>query len=160
MGPFRRVEDDRAGPAALGILVPPGRRTFLILRPRALPFDLLVVDGPAEHIFRDFDREQAGRAAEALFDALQEWSRVGPGRVVTSARTAANGNGPGCYTVRAQLPPFSLIACPRRPGQPYAPLLLPDADAARVAAARLAELLCPPLGSEQEVYFNSRHFQR
>jgi hypothetical protein len=31
MCPLRRVEDDRAGPSALGILVPPGRRTFLIV---------------------------------------------------------------------------------------------------------------------------------
>ncbi len=34
MGSFRRVEGEEAGPDALGILVPPGKRTFVILRPR------------------------------------------------------------------------------------------------------------------------------
>src|SRR5207302_3778230 len=42
MCPLRRVEDAHAGPHAVGILVPPGRRTVVIVRPRALIWDLLL----------------------------------------------------------------------------------------------------------------------
>lgn len=154
MCPLRLVADDRAGPAAVGILVPPARRTFLIVRPRSLPFDLLVLADACGTAFRDFDREQAGRAAEALFDALTGWSAGSPGRV---EETAASGEG---FEVRVHVGPFHLLVCDRRPGQPYAPLLFADADSARAAAGRVATVLRPPADVEQEFYLNSRHFRR
>jgi hypothetical protein len=147
MSPLRLVADDKAGPNAVGILVPPARRTFLIVRPRSLPFDLLVLAEADGTTFRDFDREQASRAAEALFDALAEGS---PGCVELTES----------FQVRVHVGPFHLLACERRAGQPYAPLVLPDADSARAAAARITSLLFPSDGVEQEFYLNTRHFQR
>jgi hypothetical protein len=64
MSPLRRVFGERSGPTALGILVPPGRRTVLILRPRALAWDLLLTHpGPAAP-FRELGRDEAEAAAE------------------------------------------------------------------------------------------------
>ena len=60
---LRRVEGDRAGPDALGILVPPARRTFVILRPRALPWDLLLLRDPEAEAFRELGRDEAHAAA-------------------------------------------------------------------------------------------------
>ena len=73
MSPLRRVEAGRAGPGALGILVPPGRPTVLILRPRALPWDLLLVrageGGEAGTPFLHLERQEAEAAAEGLIQA-------------------------------------------------------------------------------------------
>ena len=41
MAPFRHVEGNQAGPNALGILLPPGRRTLVVVRPRSLAWDLI-----------------------------------------------------------------------------------------------------------------------
>jgi hypothetical protein len=153
MCPLRLVADDRAGPTAVGILVPPARRTCLIVRPRSLPFDLLVLSEARGTAFRGFDREQAGRAAEALFDALTGWAAGNPGCVEENASGAS-------FEVRVHVGPFHLLVCDRQPGQPYAPLLFADAAAARAAAGHIATLLCPPAGVEQEFYLNSHHFQR
>ena len=49
---------------------------------------------------------------------------------------------------------FHLVACARRPGQPYEPMQ----DALPALAARVRSYLCPPEGVEQPVYFNVRHF--
>src|SRR4051794_38728939 len=81
MCPLRRVDDDRAGPAALGILVPPGRRTFLILRPRALSWDLLLVRGAEGPAFLDMSRDEAAAAGQGVYRALREWAAGGPGAV-------------------------------------------------------------------------------
>jgi hypothetical protein len=159
MCPFRLVADDKAGPAAVGILVPPARRTFVIVRPRSLPYDLLVLAEARGMAFRDFDREQAGRVAESLFDALGEWSRGGPGRVDVTGVAGPAGGADGFF-VRVHVGPFHLLACARRAGEPYVPFLFADAGSARADAGRLAALLCPPPGAEQEVYLNTRHFQR
>jgi hypothetical protein len=155
---LRLVADDRAGPSAVGILAPPARRTFVIVRPRSLPFDLLVLADARGTAFRGFDREQAGRAAEALFDALAARAEASPGRVQTTT-TCDPTDGDG-YQVRVHAGPFHLLVCAREPGQPYTPLSFPDAAAARTAADGIAALLCPPAGVDQEFYLNTRHFQR
>jgi hypothetical protein len=155
MGSFRRVEDERAGPAALGLLVPPGRRTFLILRPRSLAWDLLLVRRADGRAFQDMSREEATIAAQRLYRALEAWSAGGPGQV--EAFPAPEGAG---FWVRAVVAGYALLACPREPGKSYHPLVLPDADAARDAARALAAVLCPGDGVEQELYFNGRHFSR
>jgi hypothetical protein len=152
MGELRRVTDRRAGPAALGILVPPGRRTFLILRPRALAWDLVAVGG--DGAFRELARAEADEAARGLGRALDEWAAGGPGAV--EAVAAPGGGRWLCARVGA----FALLACPREPGRPYRPAVFADADSARAAAAQLAAVLCPPAGVAQEMYFNTRHFGR
>ncbi len=150
MGSFRRVEGEQAGPAALGILVPPGRRTFVILRPRGLLWDLLLCRDPDDLAFRDLAHDEASAAAQGLYKGLREWAAGGPGavEVVPGAE--------GCR-LRVRVGPLTLVACPRRPGQPYAALLCAEVDA-RAAAAGLAGVLCPPGAAEQEVYFNTRFF--
>ena len=70
MCPLRRVEDHRAGPSALGILVPPGRRTFLILRPRALSWDLLLLRPNGAQAFREMPQNEATTLVLALYHAL------------------------------------------------------------------------------------------
>ncbi len=157
MSAFRLVSDDQAGPAALGVLTPPGRRTLLIVRPRALAWDLVVVHssrktGPTTAI-RDFGRDEAEAAAEGLYQALQRWSGGGPGRVEVAA------GDDGGFLVRAEVGAVPLLVCPREPGRPYRPLTLPRPEAEQ-AAAVLRGVLCPPPGAGQEVYFNRRNFSR
>jgi hypothetical protein len=148
MSAFRRVEGEQAGPRALGILVPPGRRTFVILRPRALPWDLLLLRDAAGTAFRELAHDEASAAAQALYRALREGA----------AAIEAVPGAAGCR-LRATLGPLPLLACPREPGKPYRPLVCPEPDA-RAAAAALAAILCPAEGAEQELYFNTRFFDR
>jgi hypothetical protein len=155
MGAFRRVDGGQAGPLALGILVPPGRRTFLILRPRALSWDLLLAGAADSPSFRPLAHDEASFAAQAVYRALREWSAGGEGRV----EVVADDGAPG-YWVRASVGGFTLVACPRVPGRPYNPLVCADAGPARAAALALAAVLHPPEGAEQEVYFNTRFFER
>jgi hypothetical protein len=156
MSPLRRVFAERAGPSALGILVPPGRRTVVILRPRALAWDLLLAR-PSEQsatgaAFGEMDREGAAAAADAVCRALEDWAGGGAGSVeLLPARQ-------GGHHVWAALGAFAFVACPRQPGQPYRPAAFADGDDARAAATAIAAVLCPPAGAQQEVYFNTHKF--
>jgi len=157
MPAFRRVKDVDAGPGALGLLTPPGRRTVFIVRPRALPWDLVAAAEPSPTglPFRDFDRAEAAAAGAGLFRALEEWAAGGLGRV--EVLDAATGGG---YLVRVQVGALTLVACLRQPGQPYRPLLFGRRDEADQAAAAVKACLCPAAGAGQEVYFNTRNFSR
>jgi hypothetical protein len=149
MPAFRRVEDRKAGPAALGVLAPPGRRTFLILRPRSLPWDLLLVRD--DDAFRDLSREEAAAAAQGLILALDAWAAGGPGDIeIVSTADGAR--------VRVRAGSFGLVVCPREAGRPYRPLAFPDARSAEDAGSELAAVLRPVPGAGQELYFNTRHF--
>jgi hypothetical protein len=153
---LRRVDADRAGPAALGILVPPGRRTVLILRPRALAFDLVALRQPEGSTFRELAPDEAAGAARELWQGLEGWSRGNAaGRILVTGVLGADG-----FDLRVRVGGQTLLACPRLPGQPYAPLLFCGADSARAVADRLRAVLCPAPGAEQEVYLNTRHFDR
>jgi hypothetical protein len=155
MSAFRCVEGRDAGPAALGVLAPPGRRTFLILRPRALPWDLVLLRPTHASVFREMDRDEATAAAGELARALEAWAAGGPGRV----EAADAPQGPGVW-LRVHAGPFSLLLCPRAPGKPYQAARFADDQAARVAAADLAPVVHPPPSAEQELYINTRHFNR
>lgn len=155
MCPLRRVEGHRASPSALGILVPPGQRTFLIVRPRALSWDLLLLRPDSSNAFRELPRTEADRLALELFQALRHWSEGHSGHVEEVA--CPDGSG---FWVRVRVGPFALLACGRQPGQPYKPQSFADADAALTAAAQLRGVLRPPKNVEQEVYLNTHHFQQ
>jgi hypothetical protein len=73
MTALRRVFGDKAGPNALGILVPPEARTTLVIGPRALPWDLLPI-APGQDVisFRNFSAAEAEAAAAALARTLEE----------------------------------------------------------------------------------------
>jgi hypothetical protein len=139
MGSFRRVEGEQAGPDALGILVPPARRTIVVLRPRALPWDAVLCRGPDDPAFADLSHGEASAAAQGLYRALREQP---------AAVELAGGR------LLVVVGEFALLVCPRLPGQAYAPLTGADDD----ARERLAAVLCPAV--EQEVYFNTRFFER
>jgi hypothetical protein len=142
MGSFRKVEGEKAGPEALGILIPPAKRTFVILRPRALPWDAVLCRGPDDLAFADLAHDEASAAAQGLYRALRTGARVerlDDGRL----RVLAGG--------------FALLVCPRLPGRPYAPLVCGNGEAASICE-RVAVVVCP--AGEQEVYFNTRFFER
>jgi hypothetical protein len=153
MCPLRRVEDHRAGPSALGILVPPGRRTFLILRPRSLAWDLLLLRPNSANAFRELPRDEADRLAQEMYQALKHWSEGASGHV----EEVASPDGRG-FWVRVRVGTFALLVCGRQPGQPYQPLAFPDAETALTAAGQVRAVLRPPQHIEQEVYLNTRHF--
>jgi hypothetical protein len=149
MAPFRRVEGEQAGPSALGILVPPSRRTFLILRPRALAWDLLLVRRLEAPAFWELAHDEATAAAQGVYRAL---SQTRPEISVMEDPQR------GSFWVRVAVGPFAFAACTRVPGQPYQPLAC-EAQPAGAAAGALAAALCPAEGAAQEVYFNTRFFQ-
>jgi hypothetical protein len=159
MPPFRRVEAEQAGHTAVGILVPPGPRTVLIVRPRGLDWDLLLLaparDADPGKPFREVGREEVPGLTRELHQALEAWAAGGPGAVLPVAVPAKTG-----FQVRVEVGALALTPCLRVPGRPYRPLTFVDADEAREAAARLRAVLCPPADAGQELYFNTRHFAR
>jgi hypothetical protein len=149
MGTFRRVEAEQAGPAALGLLIPPSRRTVLILRPRLLAWDLVLAQPGGG--FREMNREEAEHVAGQVAAALEaDGGRVEPVYSLDQ----------GSSWLRVRIGAYALIVCARVPGQPYQPLLFGGAEAVRVAVEALTTLLHPPADVEQEVYLNTRNFTR
>jgi hypothetical protein len=158
MQPFRRVEDRQAGPTALGILLPPGQRTVVIVRPRALSFDLLAgVPGPDAMTMRfyEFGRDEAAGIASRLLKHLGEQARQRRDLLEIATLPGANG-----YLVWLREEEFRWVVCPRRPGQPYEEMRFATLDDAQEAASRLAECLCPAPDAGQQVYFNTQHFSK
>ncbi|MBL8795165.1 MAG: hypothetical protein JNM56_14770 [Planctomycetia bacterium] len=160
MPPFRTVNGSRAGPRALGVLVPPGNRTLVVLRPRALDVDLVLVrreaNGTWGSSFLEAERLSAGLEAQKLQRALLQWAEgVAPGQVQIVPLTDGTG-----WCVRVEVDALPLIACGRVPGQPYRPLVLATREAAETTAAALAGFLCPEADAEQELYTNLSMFGR
>jgi hypothetical protein len=156
MPPFRRVEDRRAGPTALGILVPPGLRTLVILRPRALEWDLLPLrpgEGEAAADFCAFGRDEAAGVARRVQRALEQAAQGAADPVLAAARASGDG-----YWVVVRAGEWSWAACRRLPGQPYRVNVFASLECAREAAGRLARFLCPQADAAQEYYFNTQHF--
>jgi hypothetical protein len=104
--------------------------------------------------FREVAQTEANRLAHEILEALHRWSEDAAGHVEEVVCPDRGG-----FWMRVRVGPFALVACGRRPGQPYQPLTFPDADAALSAAARVRDVLRPPAEVEQEVYLNTLHFQ-
>lgn len=153
MCPLRRVTDTEAGPNAVGILLPPGPFTFLILRPRALGCDLLLVDSDQNLSFRPLRRDEAPLVAQKVYRALERWIDQGDGQMAAIGRPGGSE-----FWVQTRLGNFCFLVCPRRPGQPYQPQTYPELASAQAAAVQLAKTLCPPSDVDQEIYFNLHHF--
>src|ERR1041384_7486675 len=87
MSAFRRVDAQRAGPSALGILVPPGRETLVIARPRGLDWDLLPArwsgDPATAPVFCQFGRDAAATVARRFAQALEAHCQSGTSPVET-----------------------------------------------------------------------------
>jgi hypothetical protein len=148
---FRRVSDHQAGPAALGILVPPGRRTRVILRPRSLNWDLLPVRVREQSVFCEFGREEAALLARQIHETLEQ----AEGDQQIQAQAAADG-----YRLCAAVGEYLWMVCGRVPGQTYRPVLFATLEEADSAARRIAAVLWPGPDTEQEVYFNTQNFTR
>jgi hypothetical protein len=157
MPAFLRVEDRRAGPTALGILVPPGPRAVVVLRPRALEWDLLALrpeDGGVPALC-DFGRDEAAGVARRVQRALEQAVAAG----VNPLQATPHPGGEG-YWVVARAGEWSWAACRRVPGKPYQVAVFLTPEAADAAAARLAGFLWPAADAAQEYYFNTQNFSR
>ncbi len=157
MSSFRRVEDRKAGPTALGILVPPGLRTRVIVRPRALPWDLLpgrIEPATGSLHFCIFGRDEAVGVGRSLFQELERQAAEGR----QPLEVAADGAGRGFLVWLCQND-IVWIACARRPGQPYQEVHFARLDEAEDAARQITAYVCPGPDAGQEVYFNTQHFQ-
>jgi hypothetical protein len=157
MPPFRRVASDRAGPTALGFLVPPGPKTLVIVRPRALAWDLLPArwtgDPACAPVFCSFGRDEAAGVARRLQSLLEEKVREGSSPVQTVGDAAGRH-----FQVWVRMKEFVWIVCRRTPAQAYQPLLFGTQDEAH-AAGKLIEMVVWPGGdAEQEFYFNTQKF--
>ncbi len=157
MPPFRRVEPHQTGATALGILVPPGSRTMVILRPRGLPWDLLPArwDGHVDRApsFCTFGRDEAARVARRLQRALEQAVEAGANPV----QTVGDGRGQS-FQVWVRADEFIWVLCARNPGRAYRPVVCADADEARRHAEQLVPILWPAPDAGQEYYFNTQHF--
>ncbi|HEV3235344.1 MAG TPA: hypothetical protein VGZ25_00050 [Gemmataceae bacterium] len=155
---LRRVPDSLAGPRAVGILVPPGSKTVIILRPRTLPWDLLLLANREQQTpcfpFQEFSQPDAKRAASELLQALLKWSEGDvPGRVAAVA--ALDGS---THQVQAEIGRFNLIVCKRQPGQPYKPNEFTSVEDAQALAEILTAKLQATGSLDQEVYLNTCNF--
>lgn len=146
MCPLRRVDGEQAGPKALGLLVPPSKRTFVIIRPRSLDIDLVLVRSDGSDVFFDMTLDEAHAAAQMTFRALQA--------ATPEAIQAVPAPEGSIYRLRVTLGSFCFLACSRIPGQPYVPATVSSAEA---LVQQLAGILCPSADIVQEVYFNTRH---
>ena len=157
MSVFRRVEPDRAGPQALGILIPPGERTLVIVRPRSLAWDLLPAHWSGEPAaapeFCAFGRDEAARVARGLHEALEQAVQRGENPVETLGSPSGRSfqiwvRAAGCFW----------IACRRAMGQVYQPILFASQEEACQAGDELARIVWPQAGAERELYFNTQKF--
>lgn len=156
MPPFRRVESRHAGPTALGILVPQGTRTLVILRPRGLPWDLLPArwdGGETPPAFCTFGRDEAAGVARRVQQALEVsvLAGINPVQTIGDARDES-------YQVWVRTDEFVWIVCHRAPGQAYRPALFADRDEVRRFAEQLTPIVWPAADAAQEYYFNTQHF--
>ncbi|MCI0685609.1 MAG: hypothetical protein L0Y71_26220 [Gemmataceae bacterium] len=157
MPAFRRVEPQHAGPQALGILVPPGARTVVVLRPRSLDWDLLPAtwsgDPARAPAFRDFGRDEAAQLARRLQQALEDAAARGVNPVETLGDAQERA-----FQVWVRAADFFWIPCRKTPAQHYQPLLFADRAAAQQAGEVLARIVWPAADAGQEYYFNTQQF--
>jgi hypothetical protein len=159
MPPFRPVAADQAGPNAVGILLPPGRRTVVVVRPRALAVDLVLarstISGEPGPGFLELPRGAAAREAQQVGRALLRCAEDGTTLVKPVAAPEEAG-----YWAWVQLETFGLVACSRTPGEPYRPEVYSSAEELEMIAAALRAVLAPGADSECELYTNAQHFGR
>lgn len=157
MPAFRRVEPQHAGPHALGILVPPGARTLVILRPRSLGWDLLPArwtgDPAIAPTFCDFTRDSAAAVARHVLQALESAAATRQNPVETL------GDAQGqTFQLWIRAADCFWIPCRRSERHSYEPLLFARQEEASQAAEALARIVWPAADAEQEYYFNTQKF--
>ena len=154
---FRRVDAGKAGPNAVGILVPPGEQTMVIVRPRPLSWDLLPArwngDSGTAPVFCRFGREEAAAVARRLHSALQASVDAGSSPIETFGDASGRH-----FQVWLRAAEFFWILCSRVPGQAYQPAAFSTRADAECAAQQLAPFLWPAADAGQEIYFNTQLF--
>jgi len=152
---FCRVDARSAGPTALGILIPPGASTFVILRPRGLEWDLLPARWTGEvgcaPAFCQFTREEAARVAQRIPRALEEAALAGESPVQTF------GNG-APFQVWVRNRDLVWVLCKRQSGRPYEPAFFTTLEEANRIGQRLEPYLHPVADASQQYYFNTQSF--
>jgi hypothetical protein len=153
---FQRVEARQAGASAIGILVPQGTRTLVIVRPRALSFDLLPARWTGDEQppqFCTFSRDEAALVARRLIAALEA-------AVAAHANPVQTFGDPSraCFQIWLRTDEYVWIACRRAPGQAYAPVVFADQAEATREAERLSAFVWPALEAAQEYYVNTQVF--
>jgi hypothetical protein len=159
MPAFRRVDARQAGPAALGILVPPGVKTLVILRPHGLEWDLLPArwagDAGSAPAFCHFGRDEAVLIARQLQQCLEESVAAGVNPVETFGSAARQQ-----LQVWVRTSTYVWILCRRVPGQLYEPLVFTSHEEVGAAGARIIPYVHPAPDADQEYYFNTQSFTR
>ena len=154
---FTRVDQKQAGAAALGILVPQGAKTLVIVRPRAMEWDLLPARWDGERgqapTFCAFTRDEAASAARRLVQALEAAVKNG----VCPVETFGDAQGK-CCQVWLRTEEFVWIACRRATGQTYQPMIFATQAEANREAEALAAVVWPAADTNQEYYFNTQNF--
>lgn len=152
---FLRVDQKQAGPDAIGILIPHGAKTLVIVRPRSLAWDLLPArwDGQSDHPpeFAVFTRDEAAGVARDLVRALDAAVATG----VNPVQTFGDADR-ARLQIWVRTAPFVWIVCRRTPGQAYQPMIFTSPDEAIREAERLTCLVWPA-GGTQEYYFNTQN---
>src|SRR5262245_28882769 len=138
-----------AGPRALGILVPPGKRTLVILRPRALEWDLVVE--------RPLGASPAGLwelhplEAKPLVATVRALLANGKPAHIEFVRPPAGSD----IQVRIVLGELHFMVCDRAVGQPYRPSRFTSEMEATNVAAMFRAVLSPVADANQELYCNT-----
>jgi hypothetical protein len=151
---FQRVDAQHAGPSALGILVPQGTKTLVIVRPRALAWDLLPAkwngDAAQPPQFCVFTRDEAAGVARR-FMAFLESTSANPVQTFGSANSEHT-------QIWLRTDEFVWIVCRRAPGAAYQPMLFASPEAAVSDAEKIAAVVFPAASVKQEYYFNTQNF--
>ncbi len=157
MPAFFRVDAQRAGPAALGILVPPGAQTLVILRPRAQEWDLLPArwtgEASSPPTWCQFSRDEAAGVARRVQQALEDSVQNGNTPVAIIGDSAGQR-----FQVWLRAGEFVWVVCRRVPGQAYQPLIFASAEEAQSVGRRLEPIFWPRPDANQEYYFNTQNF--
>src|SRR5947209_10470669 len=155
MPAFRRVDARNASATAVGILVPPGASTVVVLRPRGLEWDLLPAhwngDAGAAPRFCQFNRDEAALVARGFPQCLEEALLAGKNPVETFGNPLGRE-----FQVWVRGGNYVWILCRRLPGRPYAPLVFACHEEAESAGRRLDPFFHPGPDANQEYYFNTQ----
>ena len=154
---FCCVDPQHAGPSAVGVLIPRGAKTLVIVRPRALTIDLLPArwDGDTNHApeFCGFTRDEAAGVASRFIEALETAVAIGVNPVQTfgDAKHAV-------LQIWLRTDEFVWIVCRRMPGQAYRPAIYGTQTEAAAEAEQMARFVWPAADARQEYYFNTQGF--
>jgi hypothetical protein len=156
-GMFFRVDVKQAGPNALGILVPQQTKTLVIVRPRALAWDLLPArwngDSTNAPRFCWFTRDEATGAARRILRTLETAVTLGANPVQTFGNAEEER-----LQIWLRTEEFVWIVCRRSPGEEYRPMIFPTREDAEREAEKIAAIVWPTADARQEYYFNTQNF--